>query len=243
MGDHARLTPNLDLTGAQLAQAPEALSCKYLTVQQLRLPRVPVGGTVDLSHAALEMLEADPRNTPAGICTEELTYTKLSPLLSAPERIDWLKHQEGYLPQSYEQLAAAYRRLGHDADARTVLLAKERRRRQNSRLPVLLWGVLQDITTGTDIGRPRRPLARHAAGSRHGNLCAPPADSDQQGYPPEFNPCFYTLDLLLPVVTYGQQSAFGPTGVYQWLAYSFMTAGWLLAVTVIAGITRIPSRN
>ena len=30
---------------------------------------------------------------------------------------------------------------------------------------------------------------------------------------PEFNPFFYTLDLLLPVVNYGQHSAFNPTGL------------------------------
>jgi hypothetical protein len=54
----------------------------------------------------------------------------------------------------------------------------------------------------------------------------------------EFNPFFYTLDLLLPVISYGQQSAFAPTGIYQWLSYALITAGWILATTIITGISR-----
>jgi hypothetical protein len=54
----------------------------------------------------------------------------------------------------------------------------------------------------------------------------------------EFNPFFYTLDLLLPVISYGQQSEFAPTGIYQWLSYALITAGWILATTIITGISR-----
>jgi hypothetical protein len=58
-----------------------------------------------------------------------------------------------------------------------------------------------------------------------------------------FNPFFYTLDLLLPIISYGQQSAWNPVGVNQWLAYVLITAGWLLATSVAAGITRVLTRN
>jgi hypothetical protein len=45
------------------------------------------------------------------------------------ERLAWLaREQAGYLPQPYEQLAAAYTRQGLDDAARDVLLAKCRRR-------------------------------------------------------------------------------------------------------------------
>jgi hypothetical protein len=60
---------------------------------------------------------------------------------------------------------------------------------------------------------------------------------------PEFNPFFCTLDLLLPVVSYGQQTAFAGKGPYQWMAYGLMTAGWLLATTIITGITRALYRS
>lgn len=47
-----------------------------------------------------------------------VVYDVLDPLLSVPDRLAWLGSQpDGYRPLPYEQLAATYRRLGHDADA------------------------------------------------------------------------------------------------------------------------------
>ena len=221
-----------------------ALSCQYLTVRQLRLPQTPVGGLVNLSHAMLDLLEADPASTPAGILADELIYTSLSPLLPANTRIEWLGQQAGYLPQPYQQLASAYRRIGHDAEARTVLLAKERRRRRTSRPFIRLWGFLQDITTGYGY-RPVRAglwlIALLALGTAI-FAAHPPAPLNKSDAP-QFNPLFYTADLLVPVVTYGQQAAFSPRGIYQWIAYLLMSAGWLLAITIVAGITRALSRS
>jgi hypothetical protein len=142
------------------------------------------------------------------------------------------------VPQPYEQLAAAYRRIGHDADARSVLHVKEQHRHQQSPLLVKLWGLLQDVTTGYGY-RPARAglwlIALLALGTTIFSFHPPvPLRSGA----PAFNPFFYTLDLLIPVVTYGQQAAFGSKGTYQWLAYGLMTAGWLLATTIITGITR-----
>ena len=57
------------------------------------------------------------------------------------------------------------------------------------------------------------------------------------------SPFFYTLDLLLPVFSYGQQSQFAPTGAYQWFSYALITAGWILATTIITGINRALYRN
>jgi hypothetical protein len=242
--DHARIVPDLDLTGAWLEQTGDSLTCAYLAAEQLRLPKAPVSGAVDLSHAQLGILEANPQSSPAGIRANELTYATLTPLLPARERIKWFSHQAAYLPQPYEQLAAAYRRIGNDADARSVLLAKERRRRQDLPLAARLWGILQDVTTGYGY-RPGRAglwlIALLALGTAVFGL-HPPAPIRSSGVP-AFNPFFYTADLLLPVGRYGQQAAFGPKGAYQWIAYGFMTAGWLLATTIITGITRALYRS
>jgi hypothetical protein len=107
-----------------------------------------------------------------------------------------------------------------------------------------VWGLLQDVTTGYGY-RPGRAalwlVGLITAGTIIFGLHHPhPVSSSGNA---EFNPFFYTLDLLLPVVSYGQQSAFSPAGAYQWLSYALITAGWIFATTIIAGLTRALSRN
>jgi hypothetical protein len=236
------VTPDIDLTGAELAQT-SALSCQYLAAKQLRLPRAPVQGAVDLSNARLDTLEADPEATPSGIQADGLTYAALVPSLPAGKRVEWLNRCAGYRPQPYGQLAASYRRQGQDDQARTVLLAREREKRRTASAPIRLWGLLQDIT----IGYGYRPLLAAvwlagllAVGTTTFALHPPPPTSTSG---PEFNPFVYTVDLMLPILTYGQRAAFAPTGGYQWLSYGLTTLGWLLATTTAAGVTRALSRN
>jgi hypothetical protein len=54
---------------------------------------------------------------------------------------------------------------------------------------------------------------------------------------------FFTLDLLLPVISFGQEGAFAPDGWYRTLSYALVIAGWILATTVVAGMTRTISRQ
>jgi hypothetical protein len=60
---------------------------------------------------------------------------------------------------------------------------------------------------------------------------------------PPFNPLIYTLNLLLPVVDFGQARAYDPQGPEQWLSYILIAAGWTLATAVAAGIIRVLQRN
>jgi hypothetical protein len=53
----------------------------------------------------------------------------------------------------------------------------------------------------------------------------------------------YTLDLLLPIIDFHQESAFNPSGWYQWLSYGLIAAGWILATTIAAGLTRAVNRQ
>ena len=65
----------------------------------------------------------------------------------------------------------------------------------------------------------------------------------EPGQGPAFNPLVYTLDLLLPVIDFGQEHAYQPHGAAQWLAYGLIAAGWILATTVAAGLTRVLNRS
>jgi hypothetical protein len=65
----------------------------------------------------------------------------------------------------------------------------------------------------------------------------------EPGKSPDFHAAVYTLDLLLPIIDFGQEKAFNPHGWYLWLAYLLITTGWILATTVITGVTRAVSRQ
>jgi hypothetical protein len=51
------------------------------------------------------------------------------------------------------------------------------------------------------------------------------------------------MDLLLPLVDFGEEPAFVPRGGEAWLAYGLTCAGWILATTVATGLTRILRRT
>lgn len=207
--------------------------------------RQPIDGTVDAGSAHLGTLYDAPDSWPADLRLAETVYDSLATPLTAPERLDWLRRgTDGYVPQPYEQLAASYRRLGHEDEARTVLLAKQRHRRAALPLHRRLWGHVQDVTVGYGY-RPLRAALWLLALLAIGTLFFtqhPPAPLEA-GKTPQFNALFYTVDVLLPIASFGQEAAFAPRGTGQWLAYALTAAGWILATTVAAGISRAISRQ
>jgi hypothetical protein len=56
---------------------------------------------------------------------------------------------------------------------------------------------------------------------------------------PAFNAALYTLDVLIPAPALGQASDFDPQGAGLAVAAGLHILGWLLAITVIAAITRL----
>jgi len=65
----------------------------------------------------------------------------------------------------------------------------------------------------------------------------------KDGEAPHWNAVLYALDLLLPVISFGQDTAWDPAGGYQWIAAAMIMAGWVLATTVAAGATRLLRRQ
>ncbi len=57
-----------------------------------------------------------------------------------------------------------------------------------------------------------------------------------------WNPFLFTLDLLVPIVDFGNKNRWALPGVSQWFAASLIAAGWILATTVAAGLTRLLRR-
>ncbi|WP_433138955.1 hypothetical protein ACQPZ8_38015 [Actinomadura nitritigenes] len=201
-------------------------------------------GTIDLRHARIEILRDDPARWPARPQLDGFVYQAIDKPGPLAARLAWLDAADGYHPQPYEQLAAVFQGMGRDAEARTVRLAKQRRRRRT--LPPLAraWGVAQDWTVGYGY-RPLRAGILLAALLAVGTVLFAahhpvPLKKDEA---PAFNPFLYTLDLLLPIISFGQEPAFNPRGPYQWLAAALIASGWILATTIAAGITRVLSRQ
>jgi hypothetical protein len=205
----------------------------------------PAASSISLRQANVRQLRGSPVHWPSQVSMDGLSYETLDPQLPAAQRLEWLRRDGGrYVPQPYEQLSAAYRRLGDDAGARQVQLAKQRLRRGTLKPTTKFWGYLQDWTVGYGY-QPARAVAWLLALLIVGTVLfsmSPPAPL-KAGEAPHFNAFIYTLDLLLPIVGFGQRAAWNPAGAEQWLAYLFIAAGWLLATSVAAGITHALSRN
>lgn len=223
-----------------------ALTCRRSTASELALqPREAPVGTIDLRHTRIGVLRDDPASWPRALLLEGLLYDSVHPTLPGGDRLPWLdRDPTGFALQPYEQLAATYRQHGRDADARTVLLAEQRRIRTTLTWPARVWSVLQDLTVGYGY-RPARAVwllaALFAAGTAVFATWPPQFTGD--GARPGFQPAIYTLDLLLPVVDFGQEQAFTARGAAQWAAVVLVSAGWLLATTAAAGANRVLRRN
>jgi hypothetical protein len=200
-------------------------------------------GTVNLRAAKIGSLVDEVGSWPQALELDGLTYGDLTSM-PARERLDWLNRSVDYAPQPYEQLAAYYRRLGHDEEARRVLLAKLRQRRRQRAWWARWWGWLQDALVGYGYAPGRAMLLLAAAfvagwlvfSTRHPVPMGP-------GPHPEFNAALYTLDVLVPAPALGQASDFDPHGPTLAVAAGLHILGWLLAITVIAAITRSFSRT
>ncbi|GGW71736.1 hypothetical protein GCM10010503_56260 [Streptomyces lucensis JCM 4490] len=243
----ARVTGRLDLSYAELSHPGQtALRASSATIGELWLRGgPPVRGTLNLRRSQIDVLFLDPGMLPAEVLVNSLVYTSLTPHEPAERRLPMLERDgDGYVPHAYEQLTAAYRRIGDDHGARVVQLAKQRRHRRTLPWYGRVWGAVQDVTVGYGF-RPLRAagwlLSLLAIGSAAFALHHPPPLKADEA--PPFSPVFYTLDLLLPVISFGQDASFAPRGGYQVLAHVLVLTGWILATTVIAGITRTVSRQ
>ena len=209
----------------------------------LRFAAPPAGG-IHLANAHVTVLNDDPATWPPHFTRDGFVYDRIAEPGSVATRIAWLARETaGYRPGPYEQLAAVYRRLGLDGEARRVLLAKQRARRRTLSLAARPWGLVQDAAVGYGY-RPERALGWLGALLITGvvvfGLHHPvPVGPDKA---PPFNPLIYSLDLLLPVINFGQGRAYTATGGYQWIAYLLTAAGWILATTIAAGVARAVNR-
>jgi hypothetical protein len=233
------------LTGGQ------QLSLRRVQTPELRLTLdEPPSGRISLAGARVGNL-TDARTSWPGagdIDIAGFSYESLSPRGPFPlhQRIAWLADATPeYNPDPYETLAQTLRAGGEDAQAREVLLARQRRRRETLPFAVMLWGYLQDFTVGYGY-RPGRAALWMAVLWAFGALYFAsqnvPKPVDEQAWP-HWNAALFALDLLLPFVDLGQGNAWRLTGPEQWVAAGLNLVGWVLATSVAAGASRLLRRG
>ncbi|GAA3379087.1 oxidoreductase [Streptomyces sannanensis] len=242
----ATVRSRLSLDSAVLKGDDTALDATRLTAGDLRFtPASTPEGAVDLQGAQVGVVHDNEDSWPPHTRLNGFVYTSIQSRVPFAQRLGWVERAPGYTPQPYEQLAMWYRRIGHDDDARRVLLAKQRRRRGTLRPLGRAWGRILDVTVGYGY-RPWQAgmwlLGLVVLGAVAFDQGTPsPVQSDQKTAP--FNAFVYTLDLLIPIGGFGQRTAWYWTGPLQWLGYSLIAAGWILTTAVVAGVTRALNRN
>jgi hypothetical protein len=266
----SRINGQLSWDGAAIHASEFGLDCRRLVAEELILTLAePIVGPVDLGGARVSVFCDDPSTWPTDLRLDGFVYSSLiarsrrsgpdrpadryiadssnasAEILPARERLRWLRRTAtGYRPQPYEQLAQFYRSVGHDDEARKVLLAKQRYRRSTQAPVGKLWGYILDWSVGYGY----RPwlaalwlIALVTAGTIVFSWKPPLALSPRTAS--EFDPFVYTINLLLPVGQFVQPGQWNPVGAERWFAYALVGAGWLLATAVIAGITRVLNRS
>ncbi|MET7286470.1 hypothetical protein [Streptomyces sp. NPDC005573] len=258
LNDDCAVEGTIDLSGARVdgritlrdarISAPDgvALALPHAQAEEvdLRMSRPPQG-VVDLRHAVLGVIRDTPRTWPDELRLDGLRYGRFENPLPPRQRVRWLlRDGSGYTPQPFEQLALSYRSFGHDDDARTVSLLKERLRRKTLPRYARVWGAVQDATVGYGY-RPMRAglwlLGLLVFGSVVFGVRHPTRTT--RGSTEVFNPVIFTLDHLLPVIGLGQGEAFTPTPGTQWIGYVLTGCGWILATTIVTGVTRSLNRR
>lgn len=249
--DDGRFGDVVDFEQARfLLEADQELSLRRIQVPELRfLGERPPRGRVVLSGARVVNLVTKSTSWPGegSLWMAGFAYETLIPYGHFPlsMRLQWVAAATPeYAPEPYEMLAAALRGSGEDADAREVLLAKQRRRRETLPLAAKSWGVLQDWTVAYGY-RPGRAAVWMAVLWALGTLFfarnVPSALNPSES--PDWNPYLYSLDLLLPVINLNQDTYWRPEGGAQWVAAVLILAGWVLATTVAAGASRLLRRQ
>ncbi len=249
----AEVSKSVRFVGATLGGSPRgaryALNAYGLATAELVVqPAAAPGGAVRLTQASVGTF-ADSAllwDAAGGVAIDGFRYDLLTDTrtVDVRTRLHWIEQvMPDYAPGPYDQLAAAYRRAGHEEWAEHVLVARQTRRYAESGIAGRSWGVLQRLTVGFGY----RPwlaacwlvLFWVAGGIWFAGHEPLPVDDGQH---PVFNGWLFAADTLLPIVNLGQDGYWRMEGASQWISSALVVVGWILATTAAAGAARILKR-
>jgi hypothetical protein len=200
------------------------------------------------------------------------------PMLGWQEQLSWIRRQgwDDWSPDPYEQVAGAYLRGGDEEAARQIRIARHddelRHLREVQRAGTRryrFWRRALGVTVGYGYRRYRAGWALVAtivaavgmfgwAEDQGAMVPADPPEDAQQCGPdyPCFNPMVYGADVVLPIIDFGQDTAWRPIEVNTttrvagldpggwWVTarWVFIALGWILASVFVAAFTSIVQR-
>ncbi|HEY3952314.1 MAG TPA: hypothetical protein VGM53_02980 [Streptosporangiaceae bacterium] len=221
-------------------------------------PGWPRGNIIldEFEYGAIQMTPAVLKNGKKPDYREQLNIRKqwLRRAMAASRRRSSGAH-DGYLPQPYDQLAAAYRRVGDDHAARAIQLAKYRQRDRATswrRWYSKVWNFVQDGAIGYGYVPWRALLwlgVLFVAGMllfRYVGAFRPYSIVGAHRPGASFtlnNSVSYTLDLLLPTSGLQDRQAWQSSGPGEVAAAFLVALGLLLTATVFAAAARVLQRN
>jgi sRNA-binding regulator protein Hfq len=229
----------------------------------------PESMALDVTSARIGVLHDDRESWPLSgeLVLDGLEYEKIysGAPTDSKDRIEWLRLQDGFWPQPYEQLAKVLRESGNGAGARDALVAKNKDRAERTKLTFVEKCWFRFF--GPLIGYGHKPwLALPLAlvimlfgsvffkeGYAH-DFVTPLGESayaeDSTGAPrvsevyPVFHSFVYSMDVFVPVVDLRQADYWLPNpnrGSAGWLLLSWLwvetACGWVLTTLFLVGLT------
>lgn len=238
LGQHASQTSDQE-------QAPTALDLRDVTASRLVARWAVLPESADLRHASVMVLDDEPSAWPSRLRLRDFSYDRLldNPVGTARTRLAWISRDvEGYIPQPYEQLISAYRRAGRDEAARKVAIAKQRHRRAVLSPAAKAWNWLLYISVGYGYRSWQAALwllALELAGTAVFAHAYPAQMIAVTRSPMPFSAPVYALDVLLPIISLGQQNSWQPQGDPLYVYWVLIVLGWVFTSALVAGLTGI----
>ena len=239
----ARISRNLDFSDAEVNnETGVALNAEDMQAERMLMPARCEAGRISLRYGKMVELDDKRGVRPDQIDITGLSYETLIPPLDPETRLQWLAEND-YEPQPYDQMARSYRRLGYEDSARKVQLAQERRRRDTLSRGRKVFSRAQDLATGYGY-LPHRAAALFVFFLLVGVVVFwhwPPRPIG--GKDIYFDPIFYTLNVLIPFVNFGQRDLWNSTSGLEVFKVFLASCGWVLAIIAFPGIKRWLTRS
>ena len=256
----AHIGGQLDCTAGQFSSPNgSALNLERATVSgPLYMESTVLEGILDLTAAKTSSYHDDRASGLQNLRLDGFVYDAIGDTSakqgkkrdSVKERLEWLgRNEKGYSPQIYDQLAAVYRRAGHEDDARRVLITKQRRRFAQRNPAWRGGGYVLDGLVGYGY---RTWLAGLwlifflGLGTVIFNYAYYLGDltpATKPALPPPFQLFLYTLDLLLPVISLHIRDAWIAHSITQVWSVVFIIVDWILATAVVLSLTGLLKRD